>query len=63
VKGADIEPTVTWGTSPQDVVPISGMVPDPAAAPDAQRRAAMERSLAYMGLTAGAYTRSLLTST
>ena len=50
---ATIEPQVTWGTSPQDVVPISGAVPDPKAAPSADRRRAMERSLEYMGLRPG----------
>ena len=48
-----IAPTVTWGTSPQDALPIDARVPDPAAVSDAARRAAMERALAYMGLTAG----------
>ena len=51
VEGADIAPTVTWGTSPQDVASISGIVPDPAACEDPARRAGMERSLHYMGLT------------
>ena len=50
---ATIEPQVTWGTSPQDVVPISGAVPDPKAAPSEDRRRAMERSLEYMGLRPG----------
>jgi len=44
---------VTWGTSPEDVLPISSSVPDPAQAGDAQRRDAMQRTLAYMGLEAG----------
>ena len=50
---ADIVPQVTWGTSPQDVVAIDGRIPDPAAEADEGKRAAIERSLAYMGLTAG----------
>lgn len=50
IDAADIAPTVTWGTSPQDTAPISGCVPDPAAEADPSRRAAMERSLTYMGL-------------
>jgi len=53
LKAEDIEPQVTWGTSPQDVVGISGAVPDPTKVEDAGRRAAMERSLAYMGLEPG----------
>ena len=48
-----IAPYVTWGTSPEDVAPITGFVPDPAAAPDVAKRAAMQRALDYMGLTPG----------
>jgi len=50
IKAEDIAPTVTWGTSPQDVAPISGNVPDPELAADDARKAAMERSLNYIGL-------------
>ena len=50
---ADIPPMVTWGTSPQDALPITDVVPDPANAPDEDRREAWTRSLAYMGLTPG----------
>jgi len=50
VDAKDIAPTVTWGTSPQDTAPITGRVPDPAQEADPLRRAAMERSLKYMGL-------------
>ena len=50
LNAADIEPQVTWGTSPQDVQPISGKVPDPRTVADTGRRAAMERALEYMGL-------------
>ncbi|MEO1089120.1 MAG: 3-isopropylmalate dehydratase large subunit [Pseudomonadota bacterium] len=53
LEAKDIEPQVTWGTSPQDVVPISGRVPDPKTAPDEDRRRAMERALDYMGLEPG----------
>jgi len=53
LDAATIEPQVTWGTSPQDVVPITGRVPDPVDAPTPERRAAMERALAYMGLEPG----------
>ena len=53
LDAATIEPQVTWGTSPQDVVPITGKVPDPKAAASEDRRRAMERSLEYMGLKPG----------
>ena len=53
LSAADIEPLVTWGTSPEDVAPITGAVPDPATARDDAKRRAMERSLEYMGLEAG----------
>ena len=53
LDAATIEPQVTWGTSPQDVVPITGKVPDPKAAASEDQRRAMERSLEYMGLKAG----------
>ncbi len=48
-----IEPQVTWGTSPQDVVAISGVVPDPLREADPAKRQAMEKALRYMGLTPG----------
>jgi 3-isopropylmalate/(R)-2-methylmalate dehydratase large subunit len=48
-----LPPIVTWGTSPEDVVAITGVVPDPANAADEGKRAAIARSLAYMGLTPG----------
>ncbi|KAI8331167.1 3-isopropylmalate dehydratase [Chlamydoabsidia padenii] len=50
INAADITPTVTWGTSPQDVVPITGKVPDPAQESDPARRLAIERALEYIGL-------------
>ena len=53
IDAADIAPQVTWGTSPEDVVAITGMVPDPQDAPTEAKRAAMRRSLDYMGLTPG----------
>lgn len=53
LKAEEIEPQVTWGTSPQDVVPITGIVPNPKAESDPNRRSAMERSLVYMGLEPG----------
>ncbi|MDQ4421295.1 3-isopropylmalate dehydratase large subunit [Sphingobium sp. DEHP117] len=53
VNAADIVPTVTWGTSPEDVVPISGVVPAPESFADPSKRAAAEKALDYMGLSAG----------
>jgi 3-isopropylmalate/(R)-2-methylmalate dehydratase large subunit len=53
LEAADIPPLVTWGTNPQDVLPITGAVPDPAAEADAARRQAMQRSLDYMALAPG----------
>jgi len=53
LNAADLEPQVTWGTSPEDVVPISGVVPNPDEHADENKAAAMRRSLDYMGLTAG----------
>ena len=50
IKGNDINPMVTWGTSPQDVVPINGIVPDPEKENDKDRKESMNRSLKYMGL-------------
>tara|TARA_X000001036_G_C20648870_1_gene794145 strand:+ start:540 stop:1940 length:1401 start_codon:yes stop_codon:yes gene_type:complete len=50
IEGKDIEPLVTWGTSPQDVSPITGIVPDPENEKDEERKNAMYRSLDYMGL-------------
>ena len=54
LDAADIAPMVTWGNSPEDALPVTGHVPDPAREADPQRRAAMADALAYMGLTAGA---------
>ena len=48
-----IAPQVTWGTSPEDVLPITGAVPDPDEAPDEARRAQLRRMLKYMGLQPG----------
>ncbi|MEE2695367.1 MAG: 3-isopropylmalate dehydratase large subunit [Pseudomonadota bacterium] len=50
IKASSIEPQVTWGTSPQDVVPINGNIPDPKKIKDKNKRNAIERSLKYMGL-------------
>ena len=51
LDGADIAPQVTWGTSPEQVLPIGGRVPDPANEKDATKRTSMENALKYMGLT------------
>jgi 3-isopropylmalate/(R)-2-methylmalate dehydratase large subunit len=53
IDAANLPPLVTWGTSPEDVVPISGAVPTPDDAKSPGKRGAIERSLAYMGLTGG----------
>ena len=50
---ASIEPQVTWGTSPEMVLPISGSVPDPSGEEDANRQRSLARAIEYMGLTAG----------
>ena len=48
-----IKPTVTWGTSPEDVVPIDGYIPDPSKIKDEDAKAKVQRSLDYMGLEGG----------
>jgi 3-isopropylmalate dehydratase large subunit len=53
LDAGDIAPTVTWGTSPEDVAPITGQVPDPDSFDDAAKREAARMSLEYMGLNAG----------
>jgi 3-isopropylmalate/(R)-2-methylmalate dehydratase large subunit len=53
LNAADIIPQVSWGTSPEAVVPITGLVPDPTAEPNEARRTQMERMLKYMDLTPG----------
>jgi 3-isopropylmalate dehydratase large subunit len=53
LDGSTIAPSVTWGTSPEDVVPITGSIPSPASFSDASKREAAARSLAYMGLEPG----------
>ncbi|RST29482.1 3-isopropylmalate dehydratase large subunit [Sphingomonas ginkgonis] len=53
LDASEIAPNVTWGTSPEDVVPITGAVPDPDQFADEGKREAARRSLAYMGLSAG----------
>lgn len=53
IDAKDIAPTVSWGTSPQDVVPITGVVPDPDDFPTKVKRDSARRSLEYMGLDPG----------
>jgi len=53
IDAAQIVPSVTWGTSPEDVVPITGVVPAPDSFADASKREAAAKSLAYMGLEPG----------
>jgi 3-isopropylmalate/(R)-2-methylmalate dehydratase large subunit len=53
IDAQDIVPQVTWGTSPEDVLPITGTVPNPADEKDEVRRESMQRALDYMGLKAG----------
>lgn len=53
IDAADIKPTVTWGTSPEDVVPIDGVVPAPESFADPSKQDAAKASLAYMGLEPG----------
>jgi 3-isopropylmalate/(R)-2-methylmalate dehydratase large subunit len=59
IHAAALEPMVTWGTSPEQVVPASGVVPDPAQETDPVRRAGMQRALAYMGLEPGTRMRDI----
>ena len=53
LDATDIAPSLTWGTSPEDVVAITGVVPDPDSFADPAKREAARKSLAYMGLTPG----------
>lgn len=49
----DLEPMITWGNSPEDVIPITGKVPDPAEIADESQRKRKQRMLEYMGLKPG----------
>ncbi|WP_288415516.1 3-isopropylmalate dehydratase large subunit [uncultured Novosphingobium sp.] len=53
IRAEDIQPTVTWGTSPEDTSAIGGVVPSPEDFTDASKRDAVKVSLDYMGLTPG----------
>jgi 3-isopropylmalate/(R)-2-methylmalate dehydratase large subunit len=59
LNAADIKPQVTWGTSPEMVVPVDGAVPDPGKEADAVRRAGIQQALKYMGLKAGTLIRDI----
>jgi len=63
VDASTLEPFVTWGTNPGQGVPLSASVPDPADVDDVEERAAVERALAYMGLTAGQPMREVAVDT
>ncbi len=53
IDAAAVAPHVTWGTAPQQVVPVTGRVPDPQAETDLSQREGMTRALRYMGLSPG----------
>src|ERR1700745_1655683 len=53
LDAAKLPPIVTWGTSPEDVISITGFVPDPDKIEDEAKRISKHRALKYMGLTAG----------
>ncbi len=53
IDASNLTPIVTWGTSPEDVVSIEGVVPDPSLIEDENKRASKVRALEYMGLKAG----------
>jgi 3-isopropylmalate/(R)-2-methylmalate dehydratase large subunit len=53
INAADVQPTVTWGTSPEDVVAIGGVVPDPSSFAEPSKQDAARASLEYMGLEPG----------
>ncbi|NGM20221.1 3-isopropylmalate dehydratase large subunit [Roseomonas stagni] len=53
LDAAEIIPQMTWGTSPEDVLPVTGVVPNPAEIADEARRAQVQRMVEYMGLTPG----------
>jgi 3-isopropylmalate/(R)-2-methylmalate dehydratase large subunit len=53
INSDEIDPMVTWGTSPEDVVPVSGFVPDPSSGKTENKQKSIQRSLDYMGLKSG----------
>jgi len=54
INAADVQPTITWGTSPEQAIPVSGTIPSPGDFTDQVKQAATARALDYMGLEAGA---------
>lgn len=59
LNGAEILPQITWGTSPEMVIPVTGAIPDPARETDPVKREGMERAIQYMGLTPNAPIQSV----
>jgi 3-isopropylmalate/(R)-2-methylmalate dehydratase large subunit len=59
IDAALVEPTVTWGTSPEDTVAIGGMVPSPDSFADPSKQVAAQKSLDYMGLSPGTRMRDI----
>jgi 3-isopropylmalate/(R)-2-methylmalate dehydratase large subunit len=53
IEASELPPLVTWGTSPEDVIPVTGVVPSPDSFADPNKRAQAAKALAYMGLEAG----------
>ena len=53
IDSSEIDPMVTWGTSPEDVVSVKGLVPNPSSAQTENKKKSIERSLEYMGLKPG----------
>ena len=53
IKGEEVEPTVTWGTSPEQAIPLSGTIPTPESFDNPVKAAACQRALEYMGLEGG----------
>jgi len=60
LSAADIRPQVTWGTSPEMVVPVDANVPDPEKETDAVKRGSMQQALKYMDLTPGTPMRAIM---
>jgi 3-isopropylmalate/(R)-2-methylmalate dehydratase large subunit len=58
-KASDIAPSITWGNSPEEALPVTGEIPDPSKEPDESRREALELTLKYMGLTAGTHLKDI----